>query len=259
MYYQSLISSDRKYTGNNHEVFGVQTVDRKLYIVTDPQDVSAVFRDTASLGFDGYLNELLISFGFTKEAIKKIWHKPSDDDEKMISETINPERMNFIHLAEDIFKRQLLSGEKMDRIRDDIMSTLHQSIQWRQLDYCTRHSNGNGKQISLYSLCRFTMVEAATRSLFGSHLHNLDPDIVENMLSFGDHAWQVIFRLPAFLNLDVTAPRKKLMDALRVFVQLPESERSEQAWAIKNVLDASDSFDIDFESRASVLLLMYWA
>jgi cholesterol 7alpha-monooxygenase len=103
------------------------------------------------------------------------------------------------------------------------------------------------------------MVEAATRSLFGSHLHNLDPDIVENMLSFGDHAWQVIFRLPTFLNLDVTAPRKKLMDALRVFVQLPESQRSEQAWAIKNVLDASDSFDIDFESRASVLLLMYWA
>ncbi|VUC27966.1 unnamed protein product [Clonostachys rosea] len=254
-----LIEHGLNLTGNNHEVFAVQTVDRKLYIVTDPQDVSAVFRDTASLGFDGYLNELLISFGFTKAAIKKIWHKPSDDDEKMISETINPERMNFIHLAEDIFKRQLLLGEKMDRIRDDIMGTLDQSLHWRQLDFCTKSYHAKGRQISLYSLCRFTMVEAATRSLFGSHLHNIDPDVVDHMLSFGDHAWQVIFRLPTFLNLDVIAPRKKLMDALRVFVQLPESQRSEQAWAIKNVLDASDSFDIDFESRACVLLLMFWA
>lgn len=227
--------------------------------MTDPQDVAAVFRDTESVGFDGYLNELLISFGFTKDAIKKIWHRPSDDDEKMVSETLNPERLNFIHLAEDIFKRQLLQGARMDKIRDDIMNTLHQNLHWQQLDYCTRSFKPDGRQISLYSLCRFTMVEAATRSLFGTHLHKLDANIVDHMLNFGDHAWQVVFRLPTFLNLDVSAPRKKLMEALRVFVQLPEAERSEQAWAIKSVLDASDSFDIDFESRASVLLLMYWA
>ena len=43
------------------------------------------------------------------------------------------------------------------------------------------------------------------------------------------------------------------------FVNLPETEREGQAWGIRQVLQAQEIVGIDNESRACMLLLIYWA
>lgn len=69
----------------------------------------------------------------------------------------------------------------------------------------------------------------------------------------------VFFRYPDFVGLPVTEPRRKIIDALKRFIQLPEEQRPEQSWSIKNIITAQEIVGIDLEAQASVILLIFWA
>ncbi|KAK8026494.1 cytochrome P450 [Apiospora marii] len=225
-----------------------------------PQDVAVAYRDNVALKFDGHLNDLLQAFGFNADAIRRSWHKPEPGDSCYIpNNPVNPDQLDFIHLTEDIYKKQLLPGPKMNEMCTVFMRALHHSLEWENLGVCTSWVHGSRRQISLYSLCRAVMVDAVVRSMFGGHLHDIEPDIVNHMLGFNDNAWMVFFRYPDFFGLPVTGPRNKIMSALRTFVQLPEDERSEQSWAVQNIIAAQNIVGIDLQAQASVLLLILWA
>ncbi|KAF2746362.1 hypothetical protein M011DRAFT_459495 [Sporormia fimetaria CBS 119925] len=63
-----------------HKIYAVQTLHRKLYIITDPADVAAAFKDNTALHFDGHLNELLVDYGFSGEDLRRSWHLPQPGD-----------------------------------------------------------------------------------------------------------------------------------------------------------------------------------
>ncbi|KAI8634023.1 cytochrome P450 [Xylariaceae sp. FL1651] len=255
-----LLERGLNYTRRTHEIFSIQLLGKKLHIITSASDVAAAFRDTTALGFDGHLNELLQNFGFGPDAIQRSWHKPKPGDWCYIANNpVNPNQMNFIHLTEDKYKKQLLPGEKMDDMCRVFLGALHQSLQWDKLCYSTSTNESSWEKISLYSLCRFAMVDAATRSMFGHHLHDITPRIVEHMLDFNDHAWMVFFRYPNLFGLPITRPRREIMDALKAFIQLPESQRLSQARSIKQIIAAQEIVGIDLEARASVILMIFWA
>ncbi|KAI0426694.1 cytochrome P450 [Xylaria sp. FL1042] len=255
-----LLERGLNYTRRSHEIFAIGLPGKKLNIITSPSDVAAAFRDTVALRFDGHLNELLENFGFGSEALRRGWHQPMPGDWCYIpNNPVNPKQLNFIHLAEDIYKKQLLPGSKMDAMCKCFLDALHESVQWDKLNSCGYAEDGDYKRISLYSLCRFAMVDAATRSMFGQHLHDIEPGIVEHMLGFNDNAWMVFFRYPDFFGLPVTKPRREIVKALKRFIQLPESQRSQQEWSIKNIIAAQEVVGIDLEARASVILMIFWA
>ncbi|KAI1363651.1 cytochrome P450 [Xylaria arbuscula] len=255
-----LLERGLNYTKRTHEVYAIQLLLKKLYIITSPADVAAAFRDTVALRFDGHLNELLLNFGFNADAIRRGWHNPKPGDWCYIpNNPINPKQLNFIHLTEDIYKKQLLPGERMDEICEAFLGALHKSVHRDKLEYWGSSVGGKTRRISLYSLCRLAMVDAATRSMFGSHLHDIEPNIVDNMLKFNDYAWMVFFRYPDFFGLPVTEPRRKIMDALKVFIQLPADQRKEQSWSIETIIAAQEIVGIDLEARASVILMIFWA
>ncbi|KAH9905725.1 cytochrome P450 [Xylariomycetidae sp. FL2044] len=252
----------RNYTRRTHEPFAIQLLGKKLYVITGPTDVAAVYRDTAALGFDGHLNQLLENFGFGADAIKRSWHKPEPGSWCYIpNNPVNPNQLNFIHLTEDIYKKQLLPGQKMDEMCRLFMKALQNTLDWDRLDFCTTSRQGpSHRQISLYSMCRFAIVDATTRSMFGSHLHELEPDIVDCMLRFNDYAWMVFFQYPDLLGgLPVTEPRRKIIEVMKKFIQLPKEKRHEQSWSIENIIEAQEIVGIDLEARASVILLIFWA
>ncbi|KAL8837433.1 MAG: hypothetical protein Q9170_002517 [Blastenia crenularia] len=248
------------YTGRTHEIYAIQVIGQKLYIITAPDDVAAAFRNTTSLNFDGHLNELLINFGFEGEALRLAWYEAQPEDPRYLPESlVSPRQKSLNRLTEEVYKQQLLPGEKMDAMCGVFVDSLKNTLQWDRLDFCTLAPTAKGKQLSLRALCRYTMVDAATRSMFGSHLHAIEPDIVEHMLGFNDFAWMVFFQYPDIFGSPVTAPRKKLTEVLRTFISLREEQRSEQAWSIKTVLRAQEIVGIDLQSKASVLLMIYWA
>ena len=95
--------------------------------------------------------------------------------------------------------------------------------------------------------------------MFGDVLHKLNPEIAQNMLDFNDRAWMVFFGLPSIFSSAVTNARQKMTSTMTDFVNLPETEREGQAWGIRQVLQAQEIVGIDNQSRACMLLLIYWA
>lgn len=255
-----LLERGLDYTGRTHEIYAIKVWRQKLYIITGPDDVAAAFRNNTSLNFDGHLNELLVNFNFKGEALKLAWHVPQPGDSCYLPENpVNPQQLSLNRLTEEVYRKQLLPGEKMDVMCKVFITALENSLRWDSLDSTTLFQKENRKLVSLRKICQNTMVDAATRSMFGSHLHQIEPDIVQHMLKFNQFVWMIFFRYPEALGSPASAPRKKIIDALKIFISLPEEERSEQAWAIKTVLAAQEIVGIDLQSRASVILLIYWA
>ncbi|KAK4206940.1 cytochrome P450 [Rhypophila decipiens] len=268
------------YMGRTREIFALQIMGKKLYIVTDPADVTAVFQNREGLSFDGHLARLLKNFGVRSEALKRGWHKPEPGDWCYIpSNPINPQQLDLIHFVEAAWKKQLAPGQHEAKLCQAFLSSVGTSLWFGGdglLDYttipsddscswcgkCTSNTAEGGKEhhkVLLYSLCRESIVEAITRSLFGDHLHNINPDIVENMIKFNEHVWMVVFDYGAFFETPVSKPQKSLMDTLIKFIQTPPQRRGREAWVIKNMLAAMETTDIDVYSRASMLLMCFWA
>lgn len=231
-----------------------------MYVVTNPPEVAAAYKNNTALNFDGHLNELLINYGFKGDALRLSWHVPQPGDACYIpNNPINPQQKSLNRLKEDVYKKQLLPGEKMEFLCQVFITALENSMKWDLLDFCTVNETACHKTISLRAMCRHAMVDAATRSMFGSHLHQIEPDVIHHMLGFNDLAWMVFFRYPDTFGSPVDGPRNALLKALKIFITLPEAQRSEQSWAVKTVLAAQDIVGIDLQSKASVMLMIYWA
>ncbi|KAI1203674.1 cytochrome P450 [Nemania serpens] len=272
---EKLIERGLNYSGRTYEPFSLQLLGTKLYIITAPKDITAVFSNTTGLTFDGNLKQLLANFGVTRPAFEKAWHKPQPGDWCYIpNNEFNPSQLNLIHFVEESYRKQLIPGEHMDRLSEAFINPLLAKLERASLDFYlgpTREGaavrgklydepvGGSFRLTSLYSLCRVFMVEAATQSLFGKHLHEIEPNIVDLMTEFNENAWMVVFGYPKILSSAVSGAKQKIMTALAKFIQIPKEKRTQEAWVVKNMLAAMDLVDIDIESRASMLLMSFWA
>ncbi|KAK8037681.1 hypothetical protein PG991_001027 [Apiospora marii] len=180
---------------------------------------------------------------------------------------VNPKQKSLIHHVEDVYRTQLLPGDQMDiwsrRFLDSVQSSLYGI---RSLDFCTLKSEDCGmtqddqlRAVSLYSLVSFFSVQATAHAMFGPHLHEINPRIVHDMLSFNEHVWMIVFRCPSILSLPVGKHRDKLMNTTRKFVRLHKEQRSQASWAMTSVLDGMENVGMDMESRASMILMIFWA
>ncbi|KAL2038879.1 hypothetical protein N7G274_008401 [Stereocaulon virgatum] len=223
----ALLERGLDYTGRTHEIYAIKVWRQKLYIITAPEDVAAAFRNNTSLNFDGHLNELLVNFGFKGEALRLAWYEAKPGESCYLpDDLITPRQKSLNRLTEEVYRQQLLPGEKMDIMCRVFINALDHTLQWNRLDFCTLRHDGDKKQVSLRALCRHTMVDAATRSMFGSHLHAIEPEIVRHMLEFNEFVWMIFFRYPDFLGSPAAAPRWKITKVLETFINIPEKPRS---------------------------------
>lgn len=234
-----------------------------------------MFSNTAGLTFDGNLKQLLSNFGVTRQAFEKAWHNPQPGDWCYIpNNEFNPAQLNLIHFVEESYRKQLLPGEHMDILSEAFINPLLATLHRDSLDFHLGPTHegaaikgkfynepveGSFRLTSLYSLCRVFIVEAATQSLFGQHLHEIEPNIVDLMTEFNENAWMVVFGYPKILSGAVLGVKQKIMAALAKFIKLPKEKRTQEAWVVKNILAAMDLVDIDIESRAAMLLMSFWA
>ncbi|KAK7972351.1 cytochrome p450 [Apiospora saccharicola] len=266
--YTATIENGYNSVGRTGEPFAIQLLGKQIYICTSPSDVSTVFDNTESFNFDNYLTHLLTSFGISKEALDLAWHQPKPGDWCYISNNpVNPKQKSLIHQVEDVYRTQLLPGNHMDvwslRFLDSVRTSLSGL---RSLDFCTLRSEScEGSQgaqlraVSLYSLVSFVSVQATAHAMFGPHLHEINPLVVQDMLSFNEHVWMIVFRCPSILAMPVREHRDKLMATTRKFVRLPREQRSQASWAMTSVLDGMENVGMDMESRASMILMIFWA
>ncbi|PSR97369.1 cytochrome P450 [Coniella lustricola] len=262
-----LMERGLSYTYRSHEPLSIQLPGRKLYIITRPEDVSEVFNNkTHTLDHDSTLRETLLAFGVTLEGSKRAWRSRDTGDRPFPHDhtsdaprTAAQPAQSLINWIRDSFRKHLMNPQTLYEMADLFRDSLLESFSSERLEqYIATGSSQNS--IPVYTFLRHAMVEASVRSIFGQHLHEVDPECVQNMLAFNDHAWQIVMRYPTFFGLSsVSKPYNTMMRTMRAFVQRPLSDNDGANPLIKNVLRGMEVAELDTQSRAAVILMIFWA
>ncbi|KAF3765563.1 cytochrome P450 [Cryphonectria parasitica EP155] len=263
-----LMERGLRHTDQTREPFSIQLPGRKLYIITRPEDVTQVFNNkTSTLDHDSTLRETLLAFGVTDEGSRLAWRTPEPGERDSLS-LLGPNQplgdaaarvppKSLINWIRDSFRRHLMTPQSLYEMADLFRDSLLDSIRMDRIAHYTTRPDG---AVSLYPFLRQAMVEASVRSIFGSHLHEVDPDCVAHMLAFNDHAWQIVMRYPRFFgHSSVSKPYDRMMETMRTFVQRPLAENEGANPLIRNVLIGMEAANLDTQSRAAIVLMIFWA
>ena len=253
----------RKYFGNSGDPFALTIAGQTLYIVTSPEDIGAIYKNNVTLSWDTMLNELLNGFGISTPTASKLWNKvPLEITQRARSDmkNTNPRQMSAVHSILDLYKRQLLPGPKFEVINKTLLAYINKFMTGQSVCAANhRVSESDLRSISLLSFCSNILVDAVTRALFGDGIYELKPDMTQHLLEFNQDAWMLIFQYPQRSGSRVNVVRRKLLTALRKYIQGPASIRAGQSWLIEHTLDESLLFGVPIEDCAAMLLMIYWA
>jgi cholesterol 7alpha-monooxygenase len=259
--------------GKTDEPFAFQLMGVTIYCFSRPEDVTGILDGvpwTHGMDFTHFISEIMQKFGMTLDDVKRAEYNPVPGDSCYIpNNPINPNHLNVIHFVEELYKRQFLDPTNLDPLSKVFIRSMETTLRTENLNFCTKDYNGSlynigvplpQIEVSLYSLVAGTMVTATLQALFGPYLHEVEPDIVDQVIKFNTHAWQLFYGLPdCFGYASVCEPRDRIKAAFRAFIDLPEEQRSEQCFAFKNLLKWMDVMEIGKESRVGLLFLFFFA
>lgn len=251
----------RKVTNHTREPFALPVWRDRLYILTSAEDVAAAYKNNTTLSRDAFLNDMLEGFGLKGKSLKLAWHQPKPGDASYRSPNpINPAQKSLVHFTEEIYRRQLLPGENLNAMENSYLKRLSDNLCWGHMTgshvlACTTTQ----KRLSLKGFFRYIVVDAITYSIFGGSLQKINPDIAWDMINFNDDAWMVVFRYPEFTSPKLVNSKRRIKDALRTYISIPDGQRKGESFAIMNVLEGQKITGIDEESRLAMLLMIYWA
>jgi hypothetical protein len=118
----------------SYEPFAIQVLGERLYVVTSPEDVTMVYKNSVNFSWDAYMDKLLDAFGLSKSARGVSWRKPDPNDSNNTRmRVINPQQKSLVHLIEDIYKMQLLPGDRLNTMLDTVMGRLDVWLNWSKL------------------------------------------------------------------------------------------------------------------------------
>ncbi|KAH8649753.1 cytochrome P450 [Tricladium varicosporioides] len=259
-----LVERGINFTNRSREPFSLPILGRTFYVITDPRDVTAVYKARTVLSFTSFLNEALHAFGVNDSSLKLAWHTPSPGDAcYRDSNPVNPMQKPFIDWIKEIYRQQLLPGEKMNIMADRFRQYSDRRLQWKSISLfdLKPFENKDSVHLSLKEFTRTVILEAITDSLFGTCLTKVEPSLIKYVEEFNDDAWMLVHRYPKRFAGKAYANRKRILDAFNKYRQLSQEERTAggESWAVKSLITEQNILGMSNESNSAFLMLIHWA
>lgn len=148
--------------------------------------------------------------------------------------------------------------QRLDIIAQKVLLSIERSLMFDKLP-CALQTRNDSKPFSLRNLSQRTWIDAITYGLFGDQLKRIEPNITDLMIKFGDEAWKIVFGYPHFAAPRLYDAREKIMAALKVYMDLPEEERENEAWFTSTVIAAQKILGLQDHNQTTIILMGYWA
>ena len=111
---------------------------------------------------------------------------------------------------------------------------------------------------SLYDLCAQVMIDATQLSLFDPILFAIDPTMTDNMRTFTDQLWKLLYESKMVNCREIKALREKYTRAFSIYQRLPKDKRKEEAWVVTALIDQYKLLNIHEDDSAAMLVMVYW-
>lgn len=249
---------DRKHFGDTREPFALTVAGEKLYVLTSPQDVADSFRNTHSLSYDEFVEDLIKSIGVSNHGLEQMYRKFAPSERTLHHP--NPRQKCLAHLTVDFHKHQLLPGEPLWVLSDKFLHCLDMSLRWEKMDqkYVLEETRGDHKRLSLLSWCSEVLVRAGTDVFFGEHLLRSDPTLPQTFYEFDKNAWMLLYRYPQFLSRGMSSPLMKIRKSLTNYFKLPQSQRPGATWFTQTLEAEQRLLGMTDEDIAATMILIHW-
>ncbi|KAL9020795.1 MAG: hypothetical protein Q9185_001979 [Variospora sp. 1 TL-2023] len=267
-----LDTNRRRWLNGSREPYALSLAGGTLYIITDPEDIAAVHKNSRTLVFDGYIRDLMAVMDVEPVTVEKLYHVPNKYEMSPAELKVNPGAKHFINLTHDRYISQLSPGPRLDvlqsRFLQDLVTELHidrlRGALLTSPSSSSPSSSSSGtqrtaKNISLLRMCRNVIVTCNSNLLFGDRLLQTDPDFLEKFSAFDDDNWVMLYKMPRFYAKKVREARQKLGVDFEQYLKLPVSERHGAAELITGMADGMRGLGIKESEIATQLFLVHWS
>ncbi|KAI4223402.1 MAG: hypothetical protein L6R40_008506 [Gallowayella cf. fulva] len=123
----------RRWSDGSHEPYALTLSGETVYIITDPEDISAVYKNSKTLIFDGFVRNLMVTMEVQPSTIDKIYQVPDRSAMGPAARTRNPGAKHFIDLTHDRYVSQLSPGPRLDVLKSGFLQHMALELQMDRL------------------------------------------------------------------------------------------------------------------------------
>ena len=247
-----------KYFRNSKEPYSVTIAGQVIYIVTSPEDVQYLYKQTTTISWLRFVQDIYRWIGISQPNIDKLWQIPTEEQRKMYPVRKFPPNQ----MVEEYQFHQLLPGEKMDKIAKTFVDYIDESVRWQTLQKrCSyiHHSSSDGLTLSLMDWTAEIFIHATTEIYWGKSIWKVAPNLLTSFLAWEETTWKYVFQLPKFLSRDMYAAKDQLVDGFTAYYGQPKDKREDVTYYVTAAEKELRDISFDDHDIAKVNMLQHWA
>lgn len=242
-------------------IFALCLAGETIYVVTNPKDVSAIYKTTTTLAFDVFISDLMLQCGAAAKTVQKMCQEPPSYPLEKTKTGLNPMNKSLLKLAIDFHHQQLLPGPDSHEqdITQSFVETIKVLLRWDRITQNVQLApQGTGFEVSLLQLCGNVLIEAGARTYWGSRLWELDSDSLKSFYALDKGMWKILFRYPKYFSQEVIKTRDHITDVLTRYYEIPQSQRQDVAWFTTAMETESRAAGLDEREMAACIMIIYF-
>ena len=126
----------RQDSRDSRQHYALTIAGEKLYVITATDDVSAIHKNTKSLSFDGFVQNLMATMTAEPATIAKLYHRPSMHEMSPIAQNANPKADHYIS--------QPSPGQKLDTLNYKFLEHMDKELDLGRLPIDAHEPNSSG-------------------------------------------------------------------------------------------------------------------
>jgi len=259
---QRLVDRARVYFGDTRKPFTISAMGHRFHFITNPKDVSEVYRKSNALTHDIFLSDLMTQFNISRTTRHFVFLQPDSSGRGPQLVTPNPSFKSLARLTVDMFREQLAPGPKLHRLGEITMASLEPLTRWATMksQWYTIREEDDYRDISLLRWCQEVMLKTANRTFFGKALDRVAPKIMNHFLRFDELSYCALFQFPHCLSklLGMTDAQDAMTADLFRYFNLPLVERSDRNWLIDQQEAEFINLGLDTKEIAKLVAMIFW-
>ena len=221
--------------------------------MTSPQDVIDIYKNTKTLTFDEYVQDVMKSIGVSENGIHNLWRPTAEQgNSKCLHKTL-------AHASEDYYREQLLPGHQLDVLWERVLRFVSSSIRWDNVPEAFTVSFLDGsKRVSLLDWTRDILLKSVITAFFGDQLLRLEPELLRYFTAFDNQSWKLTYKYPRSISKNMYEAKDKIVAGIEAYLRLPKDQRSEAIWLIHKLETETGKVDIDVHDLAAMITSLVW-
>ena len=220
----------------------------KLYILTNPRDISEAYRNSSTFSFDIFIKRLIRTCGTSKHVAERLYQDP-------LSSGAHKESLGkAIHKFQ---VQQSSPGKNLEDISVVIVNYLDKALVLEKMATERAPKAKDVLYLSLKRCCADFVIGASQLAYFGERLSEIDPNLAKTFVEFDSQSWQLLYHYPRLISKGMYAAKDRIIDDLTAYFETP-GERTDAAWVTRLLEREMRALGFTTREMGTLMMLQYW-